>query len=77
MLVKLFVTLVHPTFQYNNAVWEPLFILDQKKIEKVQHRATRLLPMLKDKTYSERLSLLQLLPSLAHRHHRVDLVYNT
>ena len=40
MLVKLFITVVRPTLEYCNSVWGPLFILDQRKIEKVQHRAT-------------------------------------
>jgi len=47
MLVKLFVTMVRPTLEYCNSIWGPSFILDQRKIEKVQHRATRLLPFLK------------------------------
>ena len=65
MLVKLFVSIVRPTLEYSNSVWGPPFILDQRKIEKVQRRATRLLPTLADKSYSERLSVLQL-PSLVH-----------
>ena len=73
MLVKLFVSIVRPTLEYSNSVWGPPFILDQRKIEKVQRRATRLLPTLVDKSYSERLSLLQL-PSLAHRRLRGNLI---
>ena len=44
MLVKLFVSIVRPTLEYSNSVWGPPFILDQRKIEKVQRRATCLLP---------------------------------
>ena len=55
MLVKLFVTVVHPTLEYCNLVWGPLFILDQRKIEKVQHRATRLLSPIRDRPSGERL----------------------
>jgi len=40
MLSKLFTTLVGPILEYSNAIWGPLFILDQRKVEKVQHRAT-------------------------------------
>ena len=34
MLVKLFVTVVRPTLEYCNLVWEPLFVLDQRKIKR-------------------------------------------
>ena len=71
MLTKLFITMVHPTLEYCNSIWGPSFILDQRGIEKVQCRATRLLPFIKDKSYEERLSILQL-PSLAHRRYRGD-----
>jgi len=36
-------TFVRPTLEYSNAVWGPFFTLDQRKEEKVQHRATQLL----------------------------------
>ena len=73
MLTKLFTAFLRPTLEYSNAVWGPSFVLDQRKVEKVQRRATRLLPSLRDKPYEERLAALQL-PSLAHRHHRGDMI---
>jgi len=36
--------MVRPTLEYSNSVWGPSFILDQRKLEKVQHRATHLIP---------------------------------
>ena len=51
MLTKLFTAFVRPTLYYSNAVWGPFFVLDQRKVEKVQRRATRLLPSLRDKPY--------------------------
>ena len=73
MLIKLFVTLVRPTLEYCNSVWGPSFILDQRKIEKVQRRATKMLLPIRDKPYGERLSTLQL-PSLAYRRLRGDMI---
>jgi len=70
MLTRLFTTFVRPTLEYSNAVWGPFFTLDQRK---VQRRATRLLPSLRDKPYEERLKTLKL-PSLAHWHHRGDII---
>ena len=66
MFSKLFTTLVRPILEYGNAIWGPLFTLDQRKVEKVQRRATRLLSSLHDKSYTERLSILSL-PSLLYR----------
>ena len=73
MLVKLFVTVVCPTLEYCNSVWGSLFILDQRKIEKVQCRATRLLSPISDRPYGERLLILQL-ASLAYRRLRGDTI---
>ena len=73
MLTKLFVTIVRPIIEYGNSIWGPSFILDQRKIEKVQRRATKLLPAISDKPYEERLSILQL-PSLTHRRRRGDMI---
>ena len=48
MVSKLYKALVHPNLEYSNPAWGPTFILDQSKIENVQHRATpaRLVPLL-------------------------------
>ena len=74
MLSKLFTTLVRPILEYGNAIWGPLFTLDQRKVEKVQRQATRLLQSLHDKSYTERLSILSL-PSLLYRRQRGDLIF--
>ena len=73
MLIKLFVTIIHPTLEYCNLVLGPLFVLDQRKIKKVQRRATRLLSPIKDKLYGQRCSILQL-PSLAYVCLRGDMI---
>ena len=53
MLTCLFNTLVRPILEYNNPIWGPHYILDNRKVEKIQRRATRLIPQLQDKSYSE------------------------
>ena len=55
MLARLFKTLVRPIIEYGNTIWEPHFILDQRKLENIQRRATRLVENLQDKSYAERL----------------------
>jgi len=73
MVSKLYKALVRPILEYSNPVWGPTFILDQRKIENVQRRATRLIPSIKDNAYPERLAILDL-PSMYYRQKRGDLI---
>ena len=76
MLIKLFVTVVRPTLEYHNSVWELLFVLDQGKLKRFSvELATRLLSPIRDKPYGVRLLILILqLPSLCYRHIRGDII---
>jgi ribonucleases P/MRP protein subunit RPP40 len=65
-LKLLYTAIVHPHLKYANAVWHPRFKKDIKLLEKVQHRATRLIPELHFLPYKERLRHLKL-PSLTYR----------
>ena len=46
-----YIIILLPWCVYHNSVWGSSFALDQRKIEKVQHRATRLLLPIRDKPY--------------------------
>ena len=51
-MAKLYKTLVHPIIEYNNVIWGPFYTLDnQKKIERVQHKATRMIPLISQLQY--------------------------
>ena len=63
MLTQLFSALVQPILEYSNTTWGSHYTLDMRKIEKVQQRATSILPQLHDKSYTEKLTLFSL-PSL-------------
>lgn len=65
---------MRPHLEYGNVVWGPYYMEDIKAIEKVQRRATKLVPLLRNKTYEERLHHLEL-PSLVHRRRRGDMIY--
>ena len=72
-LPLLFKTLVRPHLEYGNLVWGPFNWADQKSVERVQRRTTRLVKKARAKPYSERLSLLGL-PSLYCRRRRGDII---
>ena len=55
-------------------IWGPHYVLDQRKLEGVQWCATKLVPSLKDESYTNRLISLNL-PSLLYRFRRGDLIF--
>ena len=72
-LLRAFTTYVRPTLEYNSPVWSPHFIKDINLLESAQRRFTKRLPGMYDKSYDDRLSLLQL-ERLETRRIRVDLI---
>ena len=73
-LPLLFKSLVRPHLEYGNVIWGPHYIEDMKMIERVQRRATKTIPCLKNLSYEERLRILKL-PSLVYRRRRGDMIY--
>ena len=63
--VNLYKSFVRPILEYGNIVWGPHYILDQRSVEKVQRRATKLIHGLYIMDYSDRLTTLNL-PSLQY-----------
>ena len=72
-LTLLYKSLIRPHVEYATSVWSPHLKGDKDKLEKLQRRATKLVPELREKTYSERLQSLKL-PTLEHRRLRADLI---
>ena len=70
---RLFTTLVKPHLEYGNIIWSPRFKMDSTEIEKVQRRATKLIPSLRNLCYEDRLRKLKL-PSLWQRRRRGDMI---
>ena len=70
VFVKLYTALVRPHLEFANVVWHPYLRKDIESLERLQRRATKLVPALRDLPYQERLRELQL-PTLAHRTRRV------
>ena len=71
---KLFSTFVRPLLEYNSPIWSPHFSKDILALEKVQKYFTKNLKGLKNKSYKERLAILNI-PSLECRRAYNDLVY--
>ena len=69
----LYKSLVRSILEYGQSVWSPHLIRQSQAIERVQRRATKLLPEIAHLEYSERLEYLQL-PSLKYRRLRGDLI---
>jgi len=69
----LYKTMVRPILEYGNVIWGPHFKGDQQLLDRVQHKATRLIPGFGELTYEDRLRRLRL-PTLEHRRKRGDMI---
>jgi hypothetical protein len=69
----LYKTLIRPHLEYATPAWSPHLKQDRDKIEKLQRRATKIVPSLKDESYENRLIALKL-PTLDYRRLRNDLI---
>lgn len=73
MFKALYTAMVRPHLEYANQVWCPFKKKDIEIIENVQRRATKQIPTLKNMSYEQRLSKLEL-PTLAYRRIRGDMI---
>ena len=73
MLPILYKSLVRPLLEYGKLIWGPFYIQDQRLIENIQRRATRLVTTVRHYSYTDRLTLLNL-PSLSYRRKRGDMI---
>ena len=62
-----------PHLEYASVAWSARFKYSQDMIERVQRRATKVIPELKHLPYSSRLEILEL-PSLLFRRKRADVL---
>ena len=69
----LFTSLVRPHLEYGNASWCPTYRKDSELLENTQRRATKLAPLTKNLSYTDRLITLGL-PSLYYRRARGDVI---
>ena len=72
-MLTIYKALIRPHLEYGNIIWSPNLKKHSIALEKIQRRMTKLIPGLKDKSYQERMKILNL-PSLKHRRRRGDLI---
>ena len=70
-LSRLYKSMVQLILEYGNVIWGPHYVLDQRKLESVQRHATKLVPSLRDKSYIDQLTSMNL-SSLLYRRSRSD-----
>ncbi len=73
IITKLYKQLVRPLLEYVVQSWNPYLQKDINLIEKVQRRATKIIPQLRDMSYPDRLKSLNL-TSLHLMRHRGDML---
>ena len=72
-LPLLYKSMVRPHLEYGKVIWGPHYKGDQVMVEKVQKRATKLIPCIQHLPYDQRLKILKL-PSLMYRRRRGDML---
>ena len=73
VFTMLYKALVRPHLEYASCIWSPHLKRDQDALERVQRRATKLVPGLKNLPYITRLQRLNL-PTLKYRRRRADML---
>jgi len=73
LLRSLYVTFIRPLIEFAVPVWSPYQKSDIEMLERVQHRATRLIPSLRKIIYEKRLKALDL-TTLTERRQRGDMI---
>ena len=65
--------MIRPHLEYCSCIWSPHLKYNIDAIERVQRRATKIVPSLKNLTYTQRLERLNL-ETLEYRRRRADLL---
>ena len=69
----LYKSLVRPILEYCSSIWSPHYQHDIDEVEKVQRRATKIIPELMNLPYQDRLKAVKL-PTLEYRRIRSDII---
>lgn len=73
LLKSLYSTFIRPFLEFAVPVWSPNLKKDCDAIERIQHRATKLVSVIRNRSYEERLKVLEL-TTLVDRRKRGNLI---
>ena len=73
LFALLYKALVRPHLEYATCIWSPHLKYNIDAVERVQRRATKMIPSIKDLSYTDRLKKLKL-ETLEYRRKRADLL---
>jgi hypothetical protein len=73
IILNLYKSIILPHLEYGVSLWNSNLDKDIQRLEKVQARATKLIPEIRNKTYADRLKILGLM-TLKNRRTRIDLI---
>ncbi|XP_065665615.1 uncharacterized protein LOC136087036 [Hydra vulgaris] len=73
LLRLLYITFIRPLLEFAVPVWSPYYKSDCDYIEKIQHKATKLVSLIRNLSYTKRLEKLNL-TTLGERRQRGDLI---
>ena len=73
IFMLLYKSMVRPHLEYGSCIWTPHLKKDIDAIERVQRRATKLIPEIRHLSYNDRLKALDL-PTLKFRRDRADII---
>jgi len=73
VMINLYKALVRPHLEFCTVAWSPYYQKDKALIEKIQHRFTKMIYSLRNKSYEDRISHLGLW-TLEERRNRADLI---
>jgi len=73
LMKHLYIALKRPHLEFGNVVWHRMMKKDIQLLEKVQHRATKIIPSLCRMSYEDRLKAIHL-PSLIYRRLQGDAI---
>ena len=73
MFMLLYRSMVRPILEFSSCVWSPFLKYNIDSLERVQRRATKMIPTLQNLTYQQRLEKLNL-ETLSYRRKRADLL---
>ena len=69
---RLFSAMVRPHLEYANVIWSPRYQSDRTEVEKIQRRATKLVPSFRSLPYEEHLSSLTAITDAQETRRRYD-----